>query len=152
MKPTFISKCNHILRCLLSVFCSISYKKKTGLLLSGLIKHICVQAIVNTKSLQRSPAVGDFYETGIEIWAGFGPVWQLLRPVFSCFHGQKKFLKTFQTVKTILAQNEVKKIIFFFLKSQKKKFRLRHIFNCVLLYQRPLTAGLLYNDFELKQT
>ena len=45
--------------------------------------------------------VGDFYETGIEIWAGFRPVGitekkigadyeQLLRPVFSCFHGQKK--------------------------------------------------------------
>ena len=46
--------------------------------------------------------MGDFYGTGIEIWAGFGPVgnterknyWanyeQLLRPVFSCFHGQKK--------------------------------------------------------------
>ena len=44
--------------------------------------------------------MGDFYGTGIEIWAGFGPVditekkiWvdyeQLLRPVFSCFHGQK---------------------------------------------------------------
>ena len=42
------------------------------------------------KSLQRSCAVGDFYGTGIEIWAGFGPVRQLLRPVFSCFHGQKK--------------------------------------------------------------
>ena len=45
--------------------------------------------------------VGDFYGTGIEIWAGFGPVgitektniWanyeQLLRPVFSSFCGQK---------------------------------------------------------------
>ena len=44
--------------------------------------------------------MGDFYGTGIEIWAGFGPVGiienkfgadyeQLLRPVFSCFHGQK---------------------------------------------------------------
>ena len=41
------------------------------------------------KSLERSPAVGDFYGTGIEIWAGFGPVRQLLRPVFSCFHEQK---------------------------------------------------------------
>ena len=39
----------------------------------------------------KSPAVGDFYGTGIEIWAGFGPVRQLLRPVFSCFHEQKKF-------------------------------------------------------------
>ena len=46
----------------------------------------------------------DFYGTGIEICAGFGPVgitekniWvnyeQLLRPVFSGFHGQKE-LKT----------------------------------------------------------
>ena len=26
------------------------------------------------KSLERSPAVGDFYGTGIEIWAGFGPI------------------------------------------------------------------------------
>jgi hypothetical protein len=45
--------------------------------------------------------VGDFYGTGIEIWAGFGPVgitektnWavydQLIRPVFSSFHWQKK--------------------------------------------------------------
>ena len=33
--------------------------------------------------------MGDFYGTGIEIWAEFGPVWQLLRPVFSCFDGQK---------------------------------------------------------------
>ena len=33
--------------------------------------------------------MGGFYGTGIEIWAGFGTVWQLLRPVFSCFHGQK---------------------------------------------------------------
>ena len=35
--------------------------------------------------------MGVFYGTGIEIWAGFGPVWQLLRPVVSCFLGQKKF-------------------------------------------------------------
>ena len=33
--------------------------------------------------------MGDFYGTGIEIWAGFGPVLQLLRQVFSFFHGQK---------------------------------------------------------------
>ena len=37
--------------------------------------------------------MGDFYGTGIEIWAGFGPVRQLLSSVFSCFHGQKKNLK-----------------------------------------------------------
>ena len=45
--------------------------------------------------------MGDFYGTGIEIWAGFGPVgitekkvWadyeQLVRSVFLKFHGQKK--------------------------------------------------------------
>ena len=37
--------------------------------------------------------MGDFYGTRIEIWAGLGPVRQLLRPVFSCFLGQKCFLK-----------------------------------------------------------
>ena len=37
--------------------------------------------------------MGDFYGTGIEIWAGFWPVRQLLRPVFSCFHNQKKIFK-----------------------------------------------------------
>ena len=36
---------------------------------------------------------GDSYGTGIEIGAGFGPVRQLLRPVFSCFHEQKKIFK-----------------------------------------------------------
>ena len=35
--------------------------------------------------------MGDFYGTRIEIWAEFGPVRQLLRPVFSCFYGQKTF-------------------------------------------------------------
>ena len=46
--------------------------------------------------------MGDFFGTGIEIWAGFGlvvitkkkDIWadyeQVLRPVFSGFHGQKK--------------------------------------------------------------
>ena len=28
--------------------------------------------VLYAKSLERSPAVGDFYGTGIEIWAGFG--------------------------------------------------------------------------------
>ena len=37
--------------------------------------------------------MGDFYGTGIEIWAGFRPVRQLLRSVFSCFHEQKNFFK-----------------------------------------------------------
>ena len=34
--------------------------------------------------------MGDIYVAGIEIWAGFGLVWQLLRLVFSCFHDRKK--------------------------------------------------------------
>ena len=62
-------------------------------------------SLFNAKSLERSPAVGDFYGTGIEIWAGFGPigstekrVWadymQLLWVVFHVFMGKKKFLKT----------------------------------------------------------
>ena len=45
--------------------------------------------------------MGDFYRTGIEIWAGFGPVgitkkkdYELLfRTVFSSCHGQKKIKK-----------------------------------------------------------
>ena len=48
--------------------------------------------------------MGNFYGTGIEIWAGFGPVGNtekkigadyepLFRVFFSCFQGQKK-LKT----------------------------------------------------------
>ena len=50
---------------------------------------IAVQKLLGQpKSLERSPAVGEFYGTRIEIWAGFGPVRQLLRPVFSNFHGQ----------------------------------------------------------------
>ena len=49
--------------------------------------------------------MGDFYGTGIEFWAGFGPVritekktWadheHLFWPFFSSFHGQKKRIKT----------------------------------------------------------
>ena len=30
--------------------------------------------VIEPKSLERSPAVGDFYGTRIEIWAGFGPI------------------------------------------------------------------------------
>ena len=37
--------------------------------------------------------VEEFYGTGMEIWAGLGPVLQLLRPFFSCFHGQKRIFK-----------------------------------------------------------
>ena len=56
-----------------------------------------------TRSLYRSRAGSYFYGTEYEIWADFGPVgntekkkfWnnyeQLLGPVFSCFHWQKKW-------------------------------------------------------------
>ena len=37
--------------------------------------------------------MGDFYGTGIEIWAGFGPVWQPLRLVFFLFLWAKRNLK-----------------------------------------------------------
>ena len=35
----------------------------------------------------------DFYETGIEIWAGFGQVRQLLKPVFSRKKKKKNIFK-----------------------------------------------------------
>ena len=78
--------------------------------------------------------MGDFYGTGIDIWAGFGPVWQLLRPVFSCFHGQKMFFKNILDSENIFDIFRMKlKKIFFFLKMLKKN-SLRNIFNCVLLH------------------
>ena len=40
--------------------------------------------------------MGDFYGTGIEIWAGFGPVWQLLRQVYFMFSWAKK--KVFKNI------------------------------------------------------
>ena len=66
------------------------------------IKNIYAYALAHEmSSVCFSLGVGNFYGTEIEIWAGFGPVgntekkiWadyeQLLRPVFSCFRGQKK--------------------------------------------------------------
>ena len=49
-------------------------------------KSISFCTWMKSKSLWRSPAVGDFYGTGIEIWAGFGPNGQL-----SCLHSFKIF-------------------------------------------------------------
>ena len=37
--------------------------------------------------------MGDLYGTGIEIWAGFGPVRQLLMPFFHVFLGKFKTKK-----------------------------------------------------------
>ena len=45
--------------------------------------------------------MGDFYGTGIEIWTGFGLVWQLLRQIFLCFHGQKKVFKNVSDAENI---------------------------------------------------
>ena len=59
--------------------------------------------------------MGDFYGTGIEVRAGFGPVWQLLRPVFSCNHGQEIFLKALHFWHRMQLEK-----IFFFLKKLKK--------------------------------
>ena len=70
--------------------------------------------------------MGDFYGTGIEIWAGFGPVgitekkniWanyeQLLRPVFSSFCGKEKHCSV-RTKK--LHKIKLKKILKKFLKN-----------------------------------
>ena len=50
--------------------------------------------------------MGDFYGTGIEIWARFGPMKkkvfanyeQLLSVIFSCFQGQQKTLIFFKSI------------------------------------------------------
>ena len=66
--------------------------------------------------------MADFYGTGIEIWAGFGPDlgqlallkknWtiykQLLRPVFPCFHGQKKNRNIFEVYGGFIGQKVLK--------------------------------------------
>ena len=76
--------------------------------------------------------MGDFYGTGIEIWAGFGPigstekkrVWadyeQHLRPVFSCFHGQNKIKKLKHC--SVCTKKMHKTLNFFFLKKYKHFF------------------------------
>ena len=64
--------------------------------------------------------MADFYGTGIEIWAGFGPVQQLLRLVFSRFHGQNFFKKKhYRRGKHFWHRIKLKKYIF--LKKVKKK-------------------------------
>jgi hypothetical protein len=82
---------------------------------------------IQAKSLYISRALKIFYGTEIEILAGFGPfgntekkIWanyeQLLRAVFSCFHGQKKGLKFFLRYCSVrtkkLHKMEVKILIF----------------------------------------
>jgi hypothetical protein len=41
------------------------------------------------KNIKEKSHSGRFYGTGIEIWAGFGLVWQFLRPFFHVFMGKK---------------------------------------------------------------
>ena len=65
-----------------------------------LISNSSQHTVPGSKSLQRSPAVGDFMEQELRFGPDLGQLallkknWtiykQLLRPVFSCFHGQKK--------------------------------------------------------------
>ena len=63
-----------------------------------------LRRLVTHQSMQSHYIEAIFNGTEYEIWADFGPVGntekkncadyeQLLRPVFSCFHGQKKNLK-----------------------------------------------------------
>ena len=76
------------------------------------------------------------------------------------FSGAKKmpksFLKHCSFCTKKLHKMKFKKVCLFFLEIKKKYisiqkfYRLRNIFNCVLLHQRQLTAGLLYNDFVPK--
>ena len=79
----------------------------------GCSYHLCYD--IQAKSLYISRAVSNFYGTEIEIWAGFGPVgntekknWanneQLLRAVFSCFHGQIQSLKFFKKYPSVCTE------------------------------------------------
>ena len=42
-----------------------------------------------------------FMEQELKFLGWIGPVWQLLRPVFPCFHGQKKIFKNILDGKNI---------------------------------------------------
>ena len=53
--------------------------------------YLPLPILVRFQVIIKNSAVGDFYGTGIGIWAGFRPVGQFLRPVFSSFRGQKFF-------------------------------------------------------------
>ena len=97
-----------------------------------------------SKSLQRSPEVEDFYKTGIEIWTGFGPAgitekkiganYEQLLPTFEAslfmFSWAKKNI---QKRCRVCTKMKLKTIFFLFKKLKKKKYRLGDFFNCVLL-------------------
>ena len=66
--------------------------------------------------------------------AGFGPVWQLLRPFFYVFMGKKKFKKHCRWRKHFWHRMKFKKYFFFFLKSLKRIYVKKHF----QLYLAPL--------------
>ena len=69
---------------------------------------------LHSKSLYMSPAMSHFYGTECEIWADFGPVGNtekigpIMRPVFSCFRGQKETLAS--TLKSCIVQPTLKSL------------------------------------------
>ena len=85
---------------------SVSNGESMHLLVPRATKPSTILSLQQPKSLYISCAVSKFYETEIEIWAGFGPVGsnekkfadyeQLLRSVFSCFHRKKKKIEFMQ--------------------------------------------------------
>ena len=75
---------------------------------------------LSTKSLLRSPAAGGFYGTGIEIWAGFGPVGitkKTFGPIMSNFWG--RFLQVFMVM--VRSEKLLKMKLFFFVHKNLKK-------------------------------
>ena len=93
-----------------------------------------------TKSLERSPSVGDFYGTGIEILAGFGPVGitekKTFGPIMSNFWGRFfKFSRVEKKIKNIVTsalKSFIKwsPIIFSWKIRKKNNYRIRNVFNC----------------------
>ena len=69
-----------------------------------------------SKVIIEKSAVGDFYGTGIEIWAEFWPIGstekkgsgQLLKVFFSCFQGQKKILNFFRNIVLTVLKSYIK--------------------------------------------
>ena len=85
--------------------------------------------------------MGDFYGTGIEIWAGFGPIGSTKKRGLGRLSGC--FFHVFR-VKTNLKLKK-KNIFFLIFFITIICYRIRNIASCS---NRHLTAGLIYNDFE----
>ena len=62
-------------------------KKRRHVFISTIWQKGFIQYQIGYNSVQSK------WEIFMEQELRFGPVWQLLRPVFSCFHGQKIFFK-----------------------------------------------------------